>query len=315
MGIHLVERSFELRGPSGLGAAPRPDLIGPALSKLQGTLIDSVRMGFLHSSHARGKIPQVLRAAAEVRFVGMEGTGDESTILHFHVPRFGDVAAELFEQRQLWDDGPQPEQTAFDLLALSLGDVREGRDDSSRFDHALLNRFASYRTALNKGLDSIRVDGGVPVQASFDSHLVESADQLRHQTPPSRRVRISGRLDMLGVSRKVMGLYLEDGTPVTALWNADDFTGLSGYLGSDVLIEGLAVFRPSGKLLRVDADVIAEAGRGDSYFSTLPLPGVQGDYAAAAKVRPGHSPYRDLLGSIPADESDEEFARLVEEFS
>ena len=81
MGIHLVERSFELHGPSGLGAAPRPDLVGPALSKLQGTLIDSVRMGFLHSSHARGKIPQVLRAAAEVRFVGMEGTGDESTIL------------------------------------------------------------------------------------------------------------------------------------------------------------------------------------------------------------------------------------------
>jgi hypothetical protein len=31
---------------------------------------------------------------------------------------------------------------------------------------------------------------------------------------------------MLGVSRKVMGLYLEDGTPVTALWNADEFAGL-----------------------------------------------------------------------------------------
>lgn len=315
MGIHLVERSFELRGPSGLGGAPRPDLVGPALSKLQGTLIDSVRMGFLHSSHARGKIPQVLRAAAEVRFVGMEGKGDESTTLHFRVPRFGDVAAELFEQRQLWDDGPQPEQTAFDLMALSLGDVRDGRDDSSRFDYALLNRFASYRTALKKGLDSIRIESGMAVQAGFDSHLVQAADRLRHQTPPSRRFRICGRLDMLGVSRKVMGLYLEDGTPITALWEANDFTGLSEYLGSDVVIEGLAVFRPSGKLLRVDADVIADARRGDSYFSALPLPGVQGDYAAAARERPGHSPYRELLGSMPIVESEEEFARLVEELS
>jgi hypothetical protein len=98
--------------------------------------------------------------------------------------------------------------------------------------------------------------------------------QLRKQTPPSRRVRLCAKLDLRGVSRKVMGLYLEDRTPVTALWNADEFAGLAGFLDKDVVIEGLAVFRPSGRLLRIDADAIARAGAVDSYFSTLPLPGV-----------------------------------------
>lgn len=311
MGIHLIERTFELHGSSGLGAQPRPELVGPVLSRLHDTLIDSVRMGFLHSSRTRGRIPHGLEAAADVRFVGMEGSGDNVTKLHFHVARFGDVAAELFEQRQLWDDGPQPDQTAFDLLALSLGDVRKQQGDSSRYDQGLLNRIAKYKTTLKHGVDSIRIDGASTESATIDAELVEAADVLRRQTPPCRRVRLCGKLDMLGVSRKVMGLYLEDGTLVTALWNADDFAGLAGYLDKDVVIEGLAVFRPSGRLLRIDADAINSAGAQDAFFSALPLPGTM-DYAAAARIRPGVSPYKDLLGMIPAEESDEEFLKALE---
>ena len=77
------------------------------------------------------------------------------------------------------------------------------------------------------------------------------------------------------------------------------------------MIEGLAVFRPSGKLLRIDADAIAAAGAGDSYFSTIPLPGVA-DYAAAVRTRPGASPYKELLGMIPGEETDEEFFIAME---
>ena len=72
------------------------------------------------------------------------------------------------------------------------------------------------------------------------------------------------------------------------------------------------MFRPSGRLLRIDADAIDSAGSRDSYFSVLPLPGVV-DYAAAVRVRPGSSPYKDLLGMIPGEESDEEFLKAIEE--
>lgn len=311
MGIQLVERTFEIYGPSGLGASPRPELVGPVLSKLHDTLVDSVRMGFLHASRMSGRIPRGLEAAANVRFIGMDGSGDDVTKLHFQVARFDDVAAELFEQRQLWDDGPQPDQTAFDLLALSLGDVRNQREDSSRFDRGLLDRFASYRSTLKRGIESIRIDGGAAQQSQIDLLLIDASDHLRRQTPPSRRVRLCAKLDMLGVSGKVMGLYLEDGALVTALWNADEFAGLVGFLDQDVVIEGLAVFRPSGRLLRIDADAIAAAGAGDSYFSTLPLPGVA-DYAAAVRTRQGASPYKELLGMIPGEESDEEFLKAMD---
>ena len=93
--------------------------------------------------------------AAEVRYVGHAAGPDDSTILRFEVPEFGVVAAELFQQGQLWDMGPRPDQTALDLLAESLRDVRKMARDSVRFDHALLNRFASYRHLLRRGLTAI----------------------------------------------------------------------------------------------------------------------------------------------------------------
>jgi hypothetical protein len=308
-----VERSFELQGPTGLGAEPRPELIGPVLAGLHDTLLDSVRMGFMHASRTRGRIPKALQAAADVRFVGIEGSNDDSTTLHFRVPRFGDVAEELFHQMQLWDDGPKPEETAFDLLIQSMQDVRDQAKDSSRFDHALLTRFASYRAPLRRGLNAIVVKGSEAGETRFDQALTEAAESLRRQTPPSRRVRLCGKLDMMGVSRKVMGLYLDDGTPVTALWNEDDFMGLSNFLGKDVTIEGLAMFRPSGKLLRIDADTIAAAEAKDAFFSKLPVAGLSSESATSSLPRRGQPTYANLLGLIPGDESEQEFIHALEE--
>lgn len=315
--MKLIERTFELHGSEGLGQKPRPELIGPVLGKVHDTLLHSVRMGFLHSSRARGRIPQCLQRAADVRYLGHAGGQNDSTVLRFEVPEFGSVAAELFEQDQLWDSGPKPDQTAFDLLADSLRDVRQMVSGSGRFDHALLRRFASYRHLLRHGLTSTALpDARVRHPEAFDEKLSEAAESLYWQTPPARRVRICGKLDMLGVSKRVLGLFLEDGAAVTAVWTSEGFVDLASFLDKQVVVEGLAEFRPSGALLRVDADAIREAGAGDTSFSTLPLGEVRRNYPKeATAVRPGQKPYASVFGLIPGEESDEEFAAAVAEMS
>ena len=312
--LNLVERTFELKGTEGLGAKPRPELIGPVLGKVHDTLLASVRMGFLHSSRTRGRVPAALRRAAEVRYLGHEGGADDSTILRFEVPQFGSVAEELFAQGQLWDTGPKPEQTAFDLLSASLHDIRLMARDSERYDHAMLGQFAGYRRLLRDGLNSIVLpDPKSRDTEAIDEPLSVAASALFRATPDARRVRICGRLDALGVSRKVLGLVLEDAANVTAIWTLDGIVDLASFLDRQVVIEGIAEFRPSGTLLRVDADAIRIAGAGDSAFSALPIPEIQRNYQqAAATVKPGHKPYAAIYGLIPADESDEEFTAAVE---
>ena len=186
--------------------------------------------------------------------------------------------------------------------------------DSGRYDHAMLGQFAGYRRLLRDGLNSIVLpDPRTQETEAIDEPLSAAASALFRATPPTRRVRICGRLDALGVSRKLLGLVLEDATNVTALWTLDGIVDLANFLDQQVVIEGLAEFRPSGSLLRIDADAIRTAGAGDSAFATLPMPEIQRSYQqAAAAVRLGHKPYAAIYGLIPADESDEEFTAAVE---
>ena len=313
--MKLVERSFRLSAPEGLGRKPRPELIGPVLSHLHDTLQDAVRMGFLHSSRARGRISSALKAAADVRYLGHSADGADATVLRFEVAPFGEAAAELFKQRLLWDDGPQPEQTAFELLSTSLADIAAKRLESNRYDPGLLNRVRSYARIVNQGQMQIGLpDSVVPNAGRIDAASVTAAADLVARTPESRRVRVTGRLDLMGASQSVLKLELRPGVIVTALWEGSSpVNALHDYFDRDVVIEGAGIFRPSGALLRIDADAIAPASAQDEFFRDAPSAvSITQDFAKQARLRPGEkSAYASILGVIPAEESDEEFAAAV----
>jgi len=317
--VKTFERSFRLEASEGLGAKPRPELIGPVLAHLHDTLQDSVRMGFLHSSRARGRVPASLRLAADVRYIGHSADGDSATLLHFEVPSFGEAAADLYRQQSLWEDGPQPEQTAFELLGSALSDVATRCADSSRFDSGLLRRFASYKRMFGRGhLNRIALpDAALPQPGQLDATVVESARAMYSATPTPRRVRVAGRLDVLGASQGVLKLDVGNGNVVTALWEGDaSVEALKDYFNRDVVVEGLAMFRPSGALLRVDASAIAAASARDDFFRTVPSGTLVQDVQRVARLRPGEaSVYARILGSIPAEETEEEFASAIEAMS
>ncbi len=316
--VKMLERTFEVIGPEGLGAKPRPELIGPVFNHLHATLQDAVRMGFLHSSKARGRIPACLKAAADVRYLGHSSNTDSVTLLHFELPSFGSVAGEIFQQKLLWADGPQADETAFELLGSALGDVRNRRKESNRFDQGLLRRISSYRHMLKMGIESIRLpDTRVEESGWIDSAAVIAASELSAATPASRRVRVAGRLDLMGASQAVLKLDIKPGVALTALWEGTlPVEALKEYFNRDVVIEGEGVFRPSGSLLRIDADAITFAGKQDEFFRQAPEAMASRDFSSLIRLRPSEkSPFRRILGSIPAEESDEEFAAAVEALS
>ena len=313
--LNLVERSFRVEGPGGLGAKPRPEIIGPLLTSLPHALLDAVRMGFLHSSRACGRVPASLKASAEVRFVGMEGAGDTATLLHFHVPPFGSAARELFQQQRLWDDGPQPDETAFELFGAALNDVAARRENSDRFDPGLLRRISRYNRVLRLGVDRITLpDARLADPSRVDAQIVRAAADLAAITPQPRRVRVAGRLDVMGASQGVLKVEVSHGELITAIWEGED--SLKDFFNRDVVVEGLGVFRPSGTLLRIDADAVVPASSRDDFFRRVPTAPVVRDYQKLVRLRPGEkSVYAQFLGSIPAEESDGEFATAIDELS
>jgi hypothetical protein len=317
--VDTQERTFRLEAPEGLGQHPRPELIGPVLSHLHNTLQDTVRMGFLHSSRARGRVPSSLRAACDVRYLGHSADGDTSTLLHFAVPSFATAAPEVFRQQRLWDDGPEPNDTAFELLGAALADVAARRVESSRYDPGLLRRFVRYRPMFARGhLSRIALpDTRAMEPAALDMAVTNAARELSDSTPAPRRVRVAGRLDLMGASQGVLKLELRPGVVVTGLWEGEGAVdALKEFFNRDVVAEGLAVYRPSGSLLRLDVQAIAAAGPADEFFRALPVAQAQRDLGRALRLRAGEaSPYERIFGRIPGEESDEAFLAAVEALS
>jgi hypothetical protein len=288
------------------------------LAGISDALLDAVRMGFRHSSRAPGRVPTSLRAAADVRYVGLEGRNDDTSVLHFRVPRFDVAAADLFAQGRLWEEGPQPEDTAFELLGSALRDIGGRVAESSSFDRGILRRVRAYHRLLDRGLTRIDMPDTVSDhQGHVDRAVVDAANDLLTSTPRPRRVRVMGRLDTIAVSQAVMRIEVTPGTLVTAAWEGqgkvDAFRSL---LNEDVVAEGQGVFRPSGTLLRVDVDAFAPATARDEAFRLVPSAPVFSDYGSTIRLRPGErSSIASIFGRIPAEESDEVFAAAVDELS
>lgn len=272
-------------------------------------------MGFLNSSRAKGRISDALKSAAEVRFVGVDSDGAKATLLNFRVSRFGDVAPELFAQGRIWDDGPTADNTAFDLLGQALCDVAARKENSTHFDRPLLRRVSAYEMLLNRGVSRISLPGlGQVTTPGIDRQVAATARELSRVTPPSRRVRVTGRLDLMGASQGVLKLHIRGGQIITALWTGPaPIDEHRDFFNRDVVVEGLGIFRASGTLLRIDADALVPATQQDDFFRDAPSAVPVQDYHQLARLRPGEvAGYTKLHGSVPSEESDETFLEALE---
>ena len=269
-------------------------------------------MGFLHSSRARGRVRAALKDAADVRFIGHEGSGSDITVLHFELPPFGIAAAEFFQQPMLWEDQPNPDDTAFELFGAALNDVAARSADSSRYDRPFLDRIGRYGRMLKRGIHRVSlVDTALTKTARIDADVVSAAAELTAVTPSVQRARVAGRLDLMGASQSVLKIEVRPGEVVTALWDSDEpIENYRELFNKDVVLEGLAVFRPSGTLLRIDADLIVPASTQADFFRQVPQAPVAREYQRLARLKPNErSAYMQLRGCMPPepDESDEDF--------
>ena len=216
-------------------------------------------------------------------------------------------------------DGPRPEDTAFELFGAALDDVGMQRKESNRYDPNMLRRIAGYRCLFSKGgLRRIVIpDTTLATQPLLDASITNAARVLCDATPKPRRVRMSGRLDLIGASQGVLKVHVGKGSVVAALWEGkESINELVALFNRDVVCEGTAVFRPSGSLLRVDIDVIALATATEVAFAYVPQAIPIADLARSMRLRPNDAPtYSTFLSSVPAEESDDSFAAAVEAMS
>lgn len=277
-------------------------------------LLSSVRMTIEGTSAHVGAPPGWLRRASDVRFLGLSEGIESSTILHLQAPILGEAAKEVYAQGTLWDTRPAPEETAVNILGHITREVRLGNPDSTFFDRHLLKQFSHSTRLFQRRLTWIDVpERGELIR--LDREVAAKATELTDRTPLPRQVRVVGHLDMIRHSTRSFEMLLQGGAAVRGvLENGEHMDVLKSLLGKTVLVVGKAVYRPSGSLLRIDAQAVATGAGESAVFEKVPFP--IRHRPPATRLRVSEHSKRGVpgfFGKWPGEETDEELLDMLRE--
>lgn len=141
--------------------------------------------------------------------------------------------------------------------------------------------------------------------------------RLPRETPRPRRVRLAGMVTAIRYSDLAFTLVLASGELIRGVVPNGDPDELARHFGRLVIVSGTARFRPSGTLLRVEAEQLAPAGVDElEAWSQLPVPlDAEPPRARLRQPQGPRSGINAILGAWPGDETDGEILRLLEEIS
>lgn len=137
------------------------------------------------------------------------------------------------------------------------------------------------------------------------------------QTPAPRAIRVAGELDAIRYSDRMFELVLATGEKLRGVAEDVDERELKTLWGKPAVISGMAIFRPSGSLLRIEARHISAATGDDlSVWGAVPKPLAQQSDAAALRIPQGpRTGLNAILGRWPGDETDAMVGRALEDLS
>lgn len=209
--------------------------------------------------------------------------------------------------------GLDPAKSCLDLLEDSLEDALAGKADSDSYDPSLMDTLAGLGRLFRYGVETIEMINGRTLRV--DRQGVDGIRALRTRTPEDRRVMIAGKLEMIRHSDRSFTLLLPSGEVVRGIATEQvNLADLAGLFGKPALVSGIAKFRPSRAVLRVEAEHVRPPTGDVSVFARLPKP-LSLDMRALRVPQGPTSGASAIFGQLPGDETDEEFLRAVEALS
>lgn len=308
--MRMIATKVHLPCDERFGTRLPPFHIGHLLVEIPLAIRESISMAFLNRSNMNRRRPNWLAKASDIRFVDHQN-GD-GVNLFFEAPQLGEAAEEIYRQQSLFPElRPDPSDTGFDLFGDVLKDVRTQNSDSETFDSALLRRITRFRNVFKNSpfreFDFITQRQSYDDPVKFSESTIESATLLLGRTPASQRIRLVGKLDGLEASTQRFSVLLDSGEKVNGVFSEDQIEGIQHLWRSRVLVLGTAIYRASGRLLRIEAEAISEGDGQPSLFSKMPqVTQAKLDQRKLRRPQGPRSGMAAIMGAWPGDETDEE---------
>lgn len=249
---------------------------------------------------------------SENRRASSDNAGNPTRLV-VEAPPLMSAAPDAFAQLRLWQSQLNASDTAVSLLEESLRDAVSGVAQSDLIDREILGSIANFSSILDMGFDSISLNGGAAPAVKIDRQALEVVGKLVVQAPESRKIIVSGTLDQLSNSRRGFVLQLRGGRKIRGFYPSSEAASIANHYAQRVVVDGEAVYRPSGDIASIIATKIRLAEEGDAIWERVPkaAPRVLDDLKPELLVAAGGSPFARIFGAWPGDESDEEIEEML----
>lgn len=311
----MLNYTLLLHGYRSPGAGLPGALVRDLLDAVDRGAKGAVRLRLEGRSSAKGGFPPAwVGTAAGFQMSGFhEGTPG----VELRIPTLGEALPHRFAQEELFPS-VDPASSALSLMGRGLADAQAGDGDSDAYDSPLLRTFGEFREVFRHGVQAVELRNGRPDSAPvmITPAGLAAAERLQKQTPRPQRVRVAGKVDAIRHSDRAFTLVLESGEVIRGILAEGDPEELAPYFGQATVVGGMAQFRPSGSLLRIDADLLEAATEHDlSLWSEPPRPLFGGSLVNNVRRQGPRSGISAVIGTWPGDETDDEVFAMLEEMS
>lgn len=282
-----------------------------ALHDLLGVLLEACRGAVRLASERRSTAaadaaPTPAAPMIDFDLIGIE---DGSTRLMLRAPPLAEV------QPAIASSSGGEDTTAFDLFLAGLRDAARGEPDSERYDVPLLDVYGKLGSLLALGFEDIELGADPPCR--LDAAAFRFIATLKRRVPAPRQVRVAGRVEPVPHDARAFTLRLADGVVHGLVDSHAAHEQLAASFGSQVVVSGLAVFRASGALLRLEARHVEPADERAAVWRQMPRPlfeAAEPAHRYRLRQEPS-SGLASIVGKWPGDETDEEIAEILERLS
>jgi hypothetical protein len=121
---------------------------------------------------------------------------------------------------------------------------------------------------------------------------------------------------MLRASTRSFGVILDNGEEIRGVLTEADISEIANLMDHRVMILGKAIYRPSGRLLRVDAESVEQTNDTGSFFSAVPRPIRRTlDVRDIVHDQSQKMGVAAIIGKWPGDETDEQILEALKSLS
>jgi hypothetical protein len=312
----MLNYTLLLHGLRSTGDGLPGALLRDLLDAVDRSAKGAVRLRLEGRSSAKGGFPPAwVNDAAAFRMTGFHrGTPG----VELRIPTLLEALPQKFAQADLFPPVDSAD-SALTLMGRSLGEALSGNEESDAYDPPLLRSFEEFREVFRHGVEAVEIRNGRVDTPSLTvtPEGIRTVQRLHRQTPRSQRVRVAGKVDAIRHSDRAFTLVLESGEQIRGVLAEGEPEVLAPFFGQVAVVSGIAQFRPSGSLLRVDADLLEPGTDQDlELWSETPQPLFAPTEDRDLRRPQGpRSGINALVGSWPGDETDDEIFAMLEEMS